>query len=325
MQIVRCNLRAAEMMARALGENGRAGGFHETFEKGRENLVAECWSGEYYVQKVDLAAHPKYEFTTGCFSDQMIGQWWAHQLDLGYILPEEQVKKTLAAIYRYNWRRDFRGFKQSPRVFASENDRGLLTCTWPAAAGGRPAQPTLYVDEVWTGIEYEVAALLIYEGMTEEAVEILRGVRARYDGRERSPWNDVECGDHYARAMSSWALLEAASGQRTHEEEGFLGFAPRLGAQYFRAPFVTGRAWGRFEQKTTPAAQENTIRVARGEISFQTLELGLAPGTRRARARATLDGRPLEGKWRIEGGVARFEPPQPMKLRSPSLLRVEST
>lgn len=315
-------LRAAERMAQILSDPA-ASRFHETFEKGSKNLAKECWDGEYYVQKVDLSAHPKYEFTTGCFSDQLIGQWWAHQLDLGYLLPEEQVKKAVAAIFHYNWRKNFRGFKQSPRAFASENDRGLLICTWPH--GGRPAEPTPYVDEAWTGVEYEVAALLLYEGMVEEALELLRGVRARYDGRERSPWNDVECGDHYARAMSSWALLEAASGQRTADEEGFMAFAPRLGVNDFHAPFVTGRAWGRFEQNAAPAAQGNTIRVAHGEFRLQKLELGFAPGPARSRASASLDGKPLEGKWRMEGGSAKFEPILPVTLRAPSVLRVEST
>ena len=314
-------LGAAERMARVVGEEDSAERYRRTLEKGRVNLPAECWSGEYYVQKVDLAAHPKYEFASGCFSDQLIGQWWAHQLDLGYVLPEEQVKKAVAAVFRHNWRHNFRDFKQAPRKFASDDDAGLLIASWPN--GGRPAEPTLYVDEVWTGVEYEVAALLIWEGMAEEALELLRGVRARYDGRQRSPWNDIECGDHYARAMSSWSLLEAASGLRSNEAEGYLAFAPRLMAERFVAPFLIARAYGRFEQQVTDAAQQNSIRVVRGEVPLRRLDLGLAPGTRRTRARATLDGKPFEGKWTLEGGVARFEPISPIELRAPATLSVE--
>ena len=71
----------------------------------------------------------------------------------------------------------------------------------------------LYSDEVWTGIEYQVAGHMIYEGMIEEAYAIIKGARDRYDGIPeppigRNPWNEIECGGHYARAMSSWSILQ---------------------------------------------------------------------------------------------------------------------
>ena len=40
----------------------------------------------------------------------------------------------------------------------------------------------------------------------------MKGVRDRYDGKRRNPWNEVECGSHYARALSVWSVLLALSG-----------------------------------------------------------------------------------------------------------------
>ena len=198
-----------------MGDAAAAARFREIFLAGRENLVRRCWNGEYFQQDLPDYLTRRGEVGPGCMSDQLIGQWWAHQLGLGYLLPKEKVQAALRSIFKYNWIPDLTGFKHNPRAFAGEKDKGLLICTWPK--GGRPPKVMLYSDEVWTGIEYQVAAHMIYEGMIEEALAIVRGARDRYDGVPRppigrNPWNEIECGGHYARAMSSWSLLLAASG-----------------------------------------------------------------------------------------------------------------
>src|SRR5947207_11842411 len=118
-------LRAAEEMARAAGDAPAVGQYKKIFENGHTNLPAALWNGEYYIQKVDLEKYTENQYGMGCHSDQLLGQWWAHQLGLGYILPKDQVRTTLRSIVGYNWRDSFVGFKQSPRNFASENDQGL--------------------------------------------------------------------------------------------------------------------------------------------------------------------------------------------------------
>ena len=142
----------------------------------------------------------------------------------------------------HNFRQSFAGHRQEPRAFVTDDDQGLLICTWPR--GGRPAVPTQYSDEVWTGMEYEVAALLLQEGEPERALQIVDAVRARYDGRKQNPWNDIECGDHYVRAMASWSLLEAASGYAYDAAKRMIGFAPVIRPETFRAPFVGQRGLG---------------------------------------------------------------------------------
>jgi hypothetical protein len=187
------------------------------------------------------------------------------------MLDAGHTRAAAHAIYRFNFRENFRGHHQQPRAFCTEDDQGLLLCTWPH--GDRPAVPTQYSHEVWTGIEYAVAGLLIYEGQTEPAVRMLDAVRARYDGRKQSPWNDIECGDHYVRAMSSWSLLEAASGYAYDAGSAEIAFAPQLTPGDFRAPFFACDGWGTFTQKIAGGVQTCTLHIVWGKLLLQTLRL----------------------------------------------------
>ena len=117
------------------------------------------------------------------------------------------------AVHKYNLRKDLTNHVNPQRPsYALGNEGGLLLCTWPN--GEEPALPFVYSDEIWTGIEYQVASHLIFEGMVEEGLEIVRLCRERYDGRIRNPFNEYECGHWYARAMSSYGLLQALTGLR---------------------------------------------------------------------------------------------------------------
>ena len=103
--------------------------------------------------------------------------------------------------------------------------------------------PFPYYAESWTGLEYLAAAHLLFAGMTREGVEAVRNVRARYDGERRNPWNEPECGHHYARAMSSWSTLLAASGFHYHGGEQAVTIKAPPG---FRCFWSTATGWGTF-------------------------------------------------------------------------------
>ncbi|MEW6686283.1 MAG: GH116 family glycosyl-hydrolase [Candidatus Edwardsbacteria bacterium] len=262
-------LRATEEMAKLQGEYSLANEYKERFESGRDIIDKELWNGEYYIQRYDANKYVKDQYGNGCHLDQLLGQWWANQLDLGYILPKEHVREALKSIYRYNFRKNFVGFKQKPRQFACEDEPGLIICSWPR--GGRPETPTLYSDEIWTGIEYAVATLMIQEGLVDEGLSIVFAARSRYDGRRRNPWNEIECGDHYVRAMSSWGLLEALSGYCYNVLDGLIGFAPKLNPENFRCFFITKDGWGTFSQNINENEQIDTIKVAYGKVEIKTL------------------------------------------------------
>ncbi len=269
-------LRAGEEMARRSGDVVTADHFHSVFQDGQKNLMDLCWNGEYFEQNLPDYMKRQGEYGPGCLSDQLIGQWWAHQLGLGYILPEANVKQALKSVFKYNWLPDFTNFHHNWRKFAGGNDKGLLICSWPK--GGRPANTIPYVDEVWTGVEYQVAAHMLYEGFIEEGLAIVKGARDRYNGEPRdpmprNPWNEIECGGHYARAMSSWSLLSALSGFRYDGPNGILRFGPLHTPGNHKSLFTAPEAWGSVKQTRSEKTQRVEIAVVEGTLKVKELRL----------------------------------------------------
>lgn len=301
-------LAAAARMARHLGDESATTEYESLRTRGSEKLDQILWNGEYYVQKVDEAqqAAARYQYGEGCLSDQVLGQWFAEVVGLGKLLPPEHLHKTLESIFRYNFRSSFEDFANAQRVYALNDEAGLLLCSWPK--GKRPALPFVYSDEVWTGIEYQVAAHLIYEGMVREGVAVVEAVRSRYDGARRNPWNEVECGHHYARAMSSWSLLTAFSGFGYSGPEREMRFRPRQKQGVFRTLFTTGSGWGTYAQTPAAGKLDASIALAEGMLELATLRL---PFTGRA-AKVTAS---IPAKSMIENGelVLRFERPATLK------------
>jgi uncharacterized protein (DUF608 family) len=295
-------LRAGEIMARAVGDQAAADQYRAVRESGTKKLDSELWNGDYFIQRYNESEHAKYQFGEGCLSDQLLGEWFAAVVGLGPLLPQEHVRKTLQSIYRNNFRHDFTDFANPQRIYALNDEKGLLLCSWPK--GNRPALPFVYSDEVWTGIEYQVAAHLIYEGMVDEGLAIVRACRDRYDGLRRNPWNEVECGSHYARAMSSWSLLLALSGYHYSATEKWISFAPLVNAQDFRCFFSTGNAWGIFSQKAGEKSHTATLEVKKGTLELS--ELRLKSAFEAKSVTATLAGQPVDAALSLKGYQARI-------------------
>ena len=257
-------LRAAAELADHLGETADARAWREAAETGAARLDELCFNGEYYEQRVDDAESRRYQYGAGVLSDQLLGQMLAHVVGLGHVLPAEHVRSAVAAVHRHNFRRSLVGHESVQRTYALDDEAGLVLCSWPR--GGRPAIPFVYSDEVWTGIEYQVAAHLAYEGLAAEALEIVEAVRARHDGVRRDVWNEVECGNHYARSLASWALLLAFGGVHTSVPGRSLAVAP-LADGPFRSFFSTGAAWGRLELDD----ERLVLHVLGGDLHLDTV------------------------------------------------------
>ena len=277
-------LRAAGEMAAALGEDLPLYG--QLYERGRAYLESELFNGEYFYQKVqwhglraelDLtganpetlallkAEGPKYQYGSGCLSDGILGAWLAELVGLGDILDGEKISENLRSIFRYNFKADLSGHANPQRPgYAAKHDAGLLLCSWPH--GGKPSLPFVYSDEVWTGIEYQVASHLLLKGMAEPALAIVRGLRARYDGTVRNPYNEYECGHWYARAMASYALLQGYTGIRYDAVDGTLYVSRRCpeGARAFLS------AAGGFGTVTVAGGQA-TVDMAKGTLEIKEL------------------------------------------------------
>ena len=241
------------------------------FNISRKSIDRECWNGEFYIQKYDDSKIKEFQYGIGCFSDQLLGQWWAFHLGLGYIFPSDRVKKALKSIIKYNFKESLKGFKQTPRIFASTSESGLLNCTWPN--GGKPKIPTQYTDEVWTGIEYEIAALCIYAGDINAGLKIINAVRKRYNGSHRNPWNEVECGDHYVRPMSSWTLLHALTGISYSIKLNQFSIAPLINPNNFQSFYITNSAWGTVDQQVIENKVVLFLSVSFGELLLKSIQL----------------------------------------------------
>jgi len=289
-------LKAASEMAAVAGDQEASAEYRRVFDLGCGNYDRVLWNGEYYIQKFDKVMETKYQYGEGCLSDQLLGQWLGMVSGLGRYLPEEHIRTALGSIFEHNFMPDFRNFSNAQRTYALGDEKGLLLCSWPN--GGRPPLPFPYSDEVWTGIEYQVASHLIYEGRLEEGLSIVKAVRDRYDGRKRNPWDEVECGHHYARAMSSWGVLLALAGYSYSAPETAMGFDPRISADDFRTVWTAGSGWGTYSQKQERGTGlVMTLTADAGQVKLREFSftpsgdlMVKGPGS----VKATLGGNPVD-------------------------------
>jgi len=287
-------LRATEMMARDMKDLAYAKKVRQIFESGSRLTVERLWNGEYFVQDVDLEK-VNGQYGDGCLSDQVFGQGWAHHVGLGYIYPQTCVRGALQSVWKYNWAPDVgpQTSKHVPwRYFANEGEAGLMLCTWPKSQ--HPGERSVYYrDEVWTGIEYQVAGHMVWEGMLTEALSIVRAIHDRYDPLKRNPYNEVECGDHYARALASWGVFTALAGYEYHGPKGFIAFGPKVTPENFRAAFTAAEGWGTFSQTRSGSMQRNTVEVRLGRLDIKELGLKVPQGWAVDKAQVMINDTPI--------------------------------
>lgn len=266
-------LRAGEELARAVGDEASAVRYRAAFDRGTIRTDDLLWGGEYYVQAIEDVNEYRYQYGRGCLADQVFGQTLAHVSGLGHILPRDHVAAAVKAVFDHNYLTSMADHHNPQRTYALGDEAGLVLCTWPE--GGRPKLPFPYSDEVWTGIEYQVATHLAYEGYIDEALTLVRTVRERHDGVRRNPWNEVECGHHYARSLASYGVLLALSGAEVDVPNGRISFAPRTGDDDFHCFFSSGTAWGIYHRRMSDGAVEERLEVLGGTL--EGIELRAAP------------------------------------------------
>ena len=321
-------LLAGAAMARLMGEDLDATRYLRLYESGRAWTEKNLFNGAYYTQAVPPGDTHPYQYGKGCLSDQLFGQSWARLLGLGTVYDEAQVRTALASIYRHNFAPavgTYNAVWPPERYFARERDPGLLLCTWPE--GGRPQDPVRYKDEVWTGIEYQVATSMVWEGLVDEALALVKAIDTRYDGLLHNPWNEVECGDHYARAMASYGVWQALAGFEYDGPALRLGMAPRLAPEeFFSAFFTAAEGWGVLMQlRTTDAsgsAQRNRIEVRGGklrlrEFRVEPLHEGVDTLDRLVVKHGT---EPVSARMRLTNGRARAILDRPLTIAAGEVL-----
>ena len=273
-------MRAGEEMAREVGDATFASQCRELAARGSRNICDRLFNGRYFIQIGDPAHAKTVGSYDGCEIDQVFGQSWAWQVALGRILDEDKVKTALRSLWRYNFSPDvgvYRKVLTGGRWFAMAGEAGLLMGTWPQGDAKRVREGyDYYFNECMNGFEYQAAGHMLWEGMLLEGLAVTRAVHDRYHPSRRNPWNEVECGDHYARSMASYGVFLAACGFEHHGPKGHLGFAPRLAPENFRAPFTTAQGWGMFTQSIRDGQQEAQVLVRFGQLRLRTLSLDVA-------------------------------------------------
>ena len=253
-------LRAMEEMARHLNEVDFADECRRLFNNGSAWIDANLFNGDYYEHEIRPAAgrdailgmlihssmgaadptEPVLQLGAGCLVDQLVGQFLAHVCGLGHLTDEAKVKRTLDSIMRYNFKENMYGHFNHMRSYVLNDESALLMATYPR--GERPARPFPYYNEVMTGFEYTAAVGMLYEGDIENGLRCIAAIRERYDGRKRNPFDEAECGHHYARAMASWAAILALTGFHYSAVDGTIRFsAPAADCRHF---WSSGYAWG---------------------------------------------------------------------------------
>jgi hypothetical protein len=241
-------------MGNALGEDVSA--YAKLAEAARAYLESDLYNGEYFIQKIQwkglrapnpveaskVGIHmnyspearelldkegPKYQYGEGCLADGILGAWMAWTAGLEPGLDPSKIESHVGSVHRFNFRGDLSAHVNPQRPsYAFNRDAGLLVCTWPR--GGALTLPFVYSEEVWTGIEYHIAAHLISFGRVAEGLQIVGATRRRYEGAVRNPFSEIECGHWYARALSSYALFQAFSGARYDAVDKILYIAPAI-------------------------------------------------------------------------------------------------
>lgn len=279
-------LRAAEEMARYLGDDDFAVECRDLYERGSAWTDANLFNGEYYEHEIrppqrgvevadgltvgmgpkDLS-NPDYQLGPGCLVDQLVGQYMAHVCGLGYLADAGKVRRSHESILAYNRLESFQRHTNVMRSYVLGDESALLMASYPK---DRPDNPFSYFTEVMTGFEYTAAIGMLYEGMVEEGLACIRDIRNRYDGRRRNPFDEAECGHHYARAMAAWAAHLALTGFHYSAVTKTMALTDEPG-RYF---WSTGYAWGMCEVSHNGEGLQAELRVLHGELRLSRLRLG---------------------------------------------------
>jgi len=262
-------LRTGAEMAKYLGENATANEYMELYEKGRKWVDENLFNGEYYIQKYDPNVAKVNQVGTGCLIDQLVGQQLVRITGLENFLNPKNIKTTLRSIFKYNWRLNMLEHENGARLYAVNDEAATVICTWPK--NGRPKIPFPYADEVMNGFEYQFGIHCILEGLLKEGLTVIKSIRDRFDGYGRNPWDEFECGHHYARSMASYGALIALSGFEFDKGKSFLGFSPVINQNNFKTFWALDEAWGTYSQSEATA----TIDVLFGSITLQQLKISL--------------------------------------------------
>jgi uncharacterized protein (DUF608 family) len=252
-------LRAAVRIASDAGHDNDAHRWSELLTRASSSFDTLLFNGEYYNLWVDGKARDEL-----CMTDQISGEWFTHLIGLPATISQENLNRAIDSIFKHNFNPEF----------------GLHNATAPKGGAGLLALTNLQAGGVWSGIEFAFASFLMDHGRFADGVKVVETIHRRYL-RAGQPWNHVECGGHYSRAMSSWATMLAATGFKPDVPHQTLRIVPAIGGD-FRAPWATASGFGTISRK----GRTLSIHCESGALSLRYLKLENAARSVRLGARS---------------------------------------
>ncbi len=325
-------LLAAAEMAVERGDEAFATRCREIAAKGRDHLVSRLFEGDYFFNLPDPQHPEAINSGSGCHIDQVMGQHWAWQVGLDRVTPQRETVSALKSLWRFNFAPDvgpYREANKQGRWYALAGDGGLLMCTFPRAdwnytkaAGKGPDWAAGYFNECMSGFEYQAAGHMLWEGLLLEGLAVTRAVHDRYRAAARNPYNEVECSDHYVRAMASYGVFQAACGFTCHGPRGEYSFAPRLTPENFQAPFVGPEGWGTFTQRMADGRLTASLTVKHGQVGIESLALTRPAGFAAGKVMASLGDEPVAARLEPDGETIRIFWPDRQRVWAAETLKI---
>jgi hypothetical protein len=303
-------VKAGQRMAEEMNDTDFARICADYVAKGSANMDKHLFNGEYYIHRPDKEKGRKNigSYNT-CHIDQVMGQSWAYQVGLGQILDNKKVRSALRSLWKYNYTPDVGDYiktHQGGRPYALPSEGGLIINTNPMNEPKPYGESKLwqmgYFHECMTGFEYEVASHMIAEGMTDEGLTLVRSIHDRYHAAKRNPYNEIECSDHYARAMASYGSFITACGFEYHGPKGYMRFAPKWNADNFKAPFTAAEGWGSYSQRQSSGTMECVLEPKYGQVQLRSFSVDVPKGRKVKNVTVTLDKQNISATMEQKGG-----------------------
>lgn len=319
-------IKASQYMAQEMGDNDVAARCAKYVDDGRANMEKLLFNGEYFIHRPDPVKGREGvigSYNT-CHIDQVYGQSWAFQVGIKErIIGKEKTLSALRAVWKYNFTTDVGPYLKEHhggRPYALPGEGGMIMNTNPknedVPYGVKDAWQVTYFHECMSGFEHQVASHMMAEGMAEEALILTRTIHDRYSAVKRNPFNEVECSDHYARAMASYGTFITACGFSYHGPHQEIGFAPKINVDNFKAAFTAAEGWGTYSQ----TKKESKIEIKYGRLAVSKINIERKGATK---VTVSLGSEPLEVTTKITQGVLNITLKNPLQIEPGTPLSIK--
>ena len=320
-------VKAGQFMATEMKDDAFAALCKNYVVKGSRNMEQQLFNGEYFIHQPDAASgRKKLGGYNTSHIDQVFGQSWAFQVGLGRILDKEKTLSALRALWKYNFTTDVGPYivrHRGGRPYALAGEGGMIMNTNPkkeaAPYGENVSWQAGYFHECMSGFEHQLASHLMAEGMVDESLILTRTIHDRYHAAKRNPFNEIECSDHYARAMASYGTFITACGFEYHGPKGWLKFAPKMQAENFKAAFITAQGWGSFQQRKKASVFTALLDLKYGSLRLSRLQFETSTHTT---ASALLDNKKLDCTLEKDGADTIVHFTKPVVLQAQQQLQI---